>query len=166
MNRTQSWLIVLGVVLLAAVGDLLWLYPRLPAQVATKFDVAGVATRWSSKEGFLALHVGLLCLLIGLALAGRFLVPLIPARLVNVPHRDYWLAPERREFTQRRMGELVLGICAVNLVFVATLTHLTLRANLAASPALGREPLYLLGAFLVALAALIVPEILFFRKPR
>ena len=35
MNRTQGWLIVLGGVLLAAVGDLLWLYPHLPAQIAT-----------------------------------------------------------------------------------------------------------------------------------
>ncbi len=166
MNRTHVWLIVLGIVLLAAVGDLLWFYPRLPAQVATKFDAAGTATQWSAKEGFLALHICLLCLMTGMALAGRFLVPLIPPRLVNVPHRDHWLAPERQAFTQRRIGELVLAICTLNLAFVTVLNHLTLRANLAAGPVLGPEPLYLVGGLFIGIAVLIVPEVMFFRKRR
>jgi uncharacterized membrane protein len=166
MNRTQGWLIVLGGVLLAAVGDLLWLYPHLPAQIATKFNAAGTAIEWSAKEGFLAFHVCLLCLLIGMALAGRYLVPLIPPHLVNVPRRDYWLAPERQAFTRRRIGELVLGICTTNLAFVTVLTHLTLRANLATPPMLGREQFYLVGGLFVVFAILIVPEVLFFRKLR
>ncbi|MBK9138155.1 MAG: DUF1648 domain-containing protein [Verrucomicrobia bacterium] len=166
MNRTHGLLILLGVLVLAAAGDLLWLYPALPEQVATKFNSDGVAKAWGTKAGFLAVQILAMLLLIGLALAGRFLVPRLPGNLINMPHRSYWLAPEREQFTRRRIGELVLALCAAQLAFLIALTHLTLRANLQPSPRLGNEPFWLVGGLLGITALLIGRFYWTFRRPR
>jgi uncharacterized membrane protein len=166
MNRTQGLLILLGVLVLAAAGDLLWHYPRLPEQVATKFTTSGAPTAWSAKATFLTVQIVMLLVLVSLALAGRFLLPLLPPHWINIPHRAYWLAPERMDFTRRAVGELVLAICSAQLAFVTALTHLTMRANLAPSPALGREPLWLVGGFLAVIGALVIGAMRVFRRPR
>src|ERR1035441_10418639 len=71
-------------------------YASLPAHVASHFDIEGRPNGWMSRGtcvGF-TLGLGLLvpAFIVGMmAGAGR-----IPVSFINLPHRDYWLAPERR----------------------------------------------------------------------
>ena len=68
----------------------------LPERVATHFNGAGQPNDWMSRTTHLIFMAafGLVfpLFLIGVCWAIRFL----PASLVNIPHRDYWLADERR----------------------------------------------------------------------
>ena len=68
----------------------------LPEQVATHFDAAGVPNGWMSRTShliFISLFgIGFPLLIIGICWSVRFVSPVT----INIPHRDYWLAEERR----------------------------------------------------------------------
>jgi uncharacterized membrane protein len=92
--------------LLAAVSLLyfLFLYPQLPDPMASHFNASGAATAWMPKSGFFTL-----ILIVTLAAAlPVFLVPRSMAKLsndkINLPNKEYWLAPERRAETIQYFG--------------------------------------------------------------
>jgi hypothetical protein len=94
----------------------------LPPQVASHFDGSGAANGFMSRSGYITFMV---IVVVGLpalfVLAQRLLHALAP-RYLNVPHREYWLAPERREATilfmegylLRFAWALVLFLCVVH----------------------------------------------------
>jgi uncharacterized membrane protein len=75
------------------------IYPQLPNVVASHFDERGAANGWQTKQAFFTVFVGVtaLCVLIGFGLAS--LIGAMPMRLINLPNKQYWLAPEHREET-------------------------------------------------------------------
>ncbi len=134
MTRSSIHLAVLAGLLLAAAADLVWLYPQLPEHVVTHFGLDGVGGRLVSRSSFLLGQIVLLALM-GLGFpALRWLVMILPASLMNVPHREYWLAPERVAYLRAVVGDLVLLLGNLNLALVAALTHFILRANLPPRP--------------------------------
>lgn len=138
---------VLVGLLVAGAVDVARYYPQLPQKVASHFDAAGRPNGWSSKPSFVTLYLG-----VTLAIAVAFLIlpwllPRLPARMVNLPHKDYWLAPDRRAQTCRWLSAWLLWMGSATLAFLVALFHLTVRANLGPRPALGASPLWLLVGF-------------------
>jgi hypothetical protein len=90
----------------------------------------------------------------------------IPARLINIPNREYWLAPERRDEAMARIGATMswfaVGIVAL---LVATL-ELVVRANLRRRNLDHVAMLVLLGAFALFLIVWLVVLWRQFRRPR
>jgi uncharacterized membrane protein len=92
--------------LLAAVGLLYFslCYPQLPDPMASHFNASGAATGWMPKSGFFTLIL-IVTLAAGLPI---FLVPRSMAKLpndkINLPNKEYWLAPERRIETMQYLG--------------------------------------------------------------
>src|SRR5687768_11899950 len=101
MNRLAVPAALLGVAMLAMVAALVWARAVLPPQVASHFDAQGRPDAWTTREE----HVLMMSLLgIGLPLAMTALfwgVRFLPAAVINIPHRDHWLAAERRPETSR-----------------------------------------------------------------
>jgi uncharacterized membrane protein len=105
-------------------------WPQLPPRVASHFNARGQPDGYMPREAFvtdLALLGGGFIVLLLLTPA---LLRLLPDRLINMPHRDYWLAPERRH-TSFGYIAIWFGWCAIatGLLLVAML-DLTLRANI------------------------------------
>lgn len=75
------------------------LYSQLPGVVASHFNGRGGANGWQTKEAFFTVFVGVtvLCVLFGFGVAS--LIGAMPMRLINLPNKQYWLAPERRDET-------------------------------------------------------------------
>ena len=75
------------------------MYPQLPGVVASHFDGRGAANGWQTKQAFFTVFVGVtvLCVLVGFGLAS--LLGAMPVRLINLPNKQHWLAPEHREET-------------------------------------------------------------------
>ncbi len=166
MNFRYLFLILLGLVLLAAAADLAWFYPRLPEQIATHFNGHGVADGWSSKAGF---AVGQGCLLVGLSalFAGlAWLLPRTPVSLINLPHRDYWLAPARRAATMETASNFLLVMAVVITTFLTGLMHLLLAANLAPPARVGSAFGALMAAQLGTLLSLVIGLVWRFRRPK
>ena len=113
--------VIFLVLVLGAVAQGLWQHAHLPARVASHFDGAGRANGWMSRDAMLGWQLGTV-----LFIAARFegivaLQPLLPAEVVNLPHRDYWLAPERRAATDAWISSLLRATGGLLMVFFMAL---------------------------------------------
>jgi hypothetical protein len=140
-------------------------YLRLPERVASHFGPHGEVDGWSSKASFLATTGGM-----GVGLGLLFMVlPAVVARLppwmVNLPNRDYWLAPERRDETNAFVAAYLPWMGALTLLLMAVVLHGTYVANLRSPPSLGSAALWAVGAFCVLAGAWLVGFYVRFRLP-
>jgi uncharacterized membrane protein len=141
-------------------------WERLPPLMASHFGASGLPNGWMSRDeffGFMALvagGTGLLFATLGLLL--RF----IPVNLINMPNRDYWLAPDRRAATLRRMAAWMAWFGVGMSAFLAFVTELTLRANLTHSALANRPLLFALGAYALVVILSIARLYREFRIPR
>ncbi len=133
----------------------------LPERVATHFGVGGEANGWMSRSGALAFFGGL-----GVGLPLFFTVlslmtGLVPARFVNLPHREYWLSPERRAQTRAYISRQMIWMSCLMVLFLAGIHYLTILANRATPPHLPMGLfLALTGGFL---SGVVVWSIVFIR---
>jgi uncharacterized membrane protein len=159
-------LAALGIVLATAAAFVFATGWSLPPTVASHFGPGGVADGFMSRQGYvtfmLAMMVGMAVLFVWVP---RFL-RLLPAASFNLPNRDYWLAPERRDATLDDLeGRLRWLACAV-LALLAYVHWLVVQANAIQPPVLPQQEFLVgLGGFLVAVTAWIVLFLERFRRP-
>lgn len=134
MKKSGRFWIFMAV--LVSLGQSAYYWPRLPAKLASHFGIDGQANGWQSKEAFFALNFCVILLLavlfVGLPIALRRL----PASVINLPHKEYWLAPERREETLSFLQNQLELIGASALLLVTAIMQMAMKANLTQSPAL------------------------------
>ncbi len=113
-----------------------WQHARLPERVATHFNAVGQPNGWMTRDQHLVWQ-WVAFTFVGLLMQGLvWLQGRLPAEYVNLPHRDYWLAPERRAATQDWLSSLLLISGSLLVGFFLVLFHLVYRTNLTASPSL------------------------------
>lgn len=125
----------------AAVGFVVWSGRSLPPLVAAHFDSAGGTNGYMPRALYLALMLLvtavvplLLVILPSRALAGS-------VERINVPNRDYWLAPERRTETVRFLSRQMTLFAALVIVFLCYVQWLVVRANALTPPTLSSRAL-------------------------
>lgn len=161
MKRNLFPLLALG---LLCAGYLLFVAgsaPLLPERVAIHFGLNGNADNWTSRSAmtifFGAFGVGWPLFFICLAL----LTAVIPARFVNLPHREFWLAPERRAETVAYISCQLIWMGCLMVLFQAGIYWLTIQAN-RATPA--RLPMNLFLELLAGfLAGVLIWSLVFIR---
>jgi uncharacterized membrane protein len=140
-------------------------FERLPRQMMSHFDGHGQPNGAMSRGTFFAMF--------GLVGAGTVLVLLfipwltraVPPSLINIPNREYWLAPERRAQVGEKIGAFGAWSAVVTALLLVVVLELVLRANLARAP-LETVPMWLaLGAYLLAAFGSIVWLLRAFRIP-
>lgn len=105
--------------------------------------------------------LGLPLLFLTISLFLRF----VPVNLVNIPHRDYWLAPERRDATYAFMSRQLLWLSCMLVCFIAAMHWLTVLANNSMPVRMPtNEFLMALGGFLVAMTVWIFALLRHFRR--
>ena len=164
MNKSQ--LALLGLIGVALVQSLYY-YPQLPETVASHYNAAGSADGWASKTAFLAFYIGMVCFMAGLfALLPRW-VRRLPASMINIPNKHYWLAPERREQTMDRFAAQMLSFgIAVVLILVVVFQHV-INANLPGSQGFSTTTMaIILGGFLLGVLVWTVRMLRSYRVPR
>lgn len=144
----------------ACVGQAFLYAAALPARVASHFGPDGVPNAWMSRDRLVALDlcvVGLLTIVfLGIALLFRS----VGTASINLPNRDYWLAPERRAETVDSLSRSCLWFGAGTLLLMLDVFRQVFRFNLSASGAL-EHPRASLAAYLAFAAAWIAA---FFRR--
>ena len=125
-------------------------YAQLPEVVASHFNARGVANGWQTKSTFLTFFAAAVALASFLAFGVPFLVSKMPVELVNLPHKEYWLEPERRSETLALLsGSFAWFSCGVLLV-VTTAVNYAIGRNL--HPEAQMDPpaiVYVLGGFIL-----------------
>ncbi|MCW5622531.1 MAG: hypothetical protein KIS79_15590 [Burkholderiales bacterium] len=140
---------------LAAAAVFVWTTSAsLPPVVASHFAASGIADGFMSRPAY---RLVLLLLVVGIPLLVAFgPLPLIGKRgmSLNIPHRQYWLAPERREQTLGVLRRHGLWFGASVALFVAYVHWLVVLANRLQPPQLSMSALlWGMGVFFAALAA-------------
>lgn len=154
MSKTRlSPLLILILLWIGFGGLLAATFAQWPAQVATHFDLRGKPDGWMERVWNIVAYA---CLGIGLSLmiCGIFsLCSRLPTSMVNLPRREYWLAPERRAATFVELRRQALWLGCLIVLFVAGLYVLTLDANRHNPPQLSLIATFsLLGGFFLGVA--------------
>jgi len=116
--------------ILASVGQILFYYPQLPEVIASHFTFEGTANGWQPKRAFFGIYSGVLVLLVSIFLGLPLLLDRIPDSLINLPQKQYWLAPERRAETFSFINAQMLMYGNATLGFILVVFQLAIQANL------------------------------------
>lgn len=127
---------------------------QLPLLVASHFDGAGEANGFMPQRAYLALMLTLLVGLPSLLMALTWWSLGASRARINLPNRDYWLAPERRAATVAYLRTCLLWFGVLLLVFLCYVHWLVVLAN-------GRQPprldnAWFVGGLVSFLAAMLV----------
>src|SRR5882724_8354599 len=139
------------VFLLIALGAILGFamyYPQLPERVASHFDANGHPNGWQTKSMFTTFFYGA----IGIASVVGFIVPiligLLPSAAINLPNKEYWLAPERREASIQFIQDQMTWFGCALLLFLSVAIFAAIQANLIPNPIMDATAFFItLGAF-------------------
>jgi len=142
-------------------------YAELPEVVASHFNAQGVPNGWQTNSAFFAVFVeiSVLALLVGFGIP--CLISLMPTQLINLPNKQYWLAPEHFSETQAFLNSYFAWFgCAVLLVMILTFDY-AIQSNLHPDgrPDISRM-LYIAGLVLFMLVWTIRMLLRFGRVPR
>jgi len=160
--RTLPIFVFIG--LLAAAGIFIaLLVADLPDVVAVHFDAAGradgFATREASREFMLAFTLGTPMFVM---LVTALLPRVLPASMVNVPNRAYWLAPERSRETLAYLSGHGTWFACLLVIFLTVVAYLLVRANLTQPPVFPTR--LLIAALLMLFASIGVWALCMFRR--
>jgi len=137
----------------------------LPDRVASHFGANGLANGFMARDAYVAFTIGIVVVppaLVGLAIA--LSMKYFP-QFLNLPDRDYWLAPERRTATTEYLNGHSAWLVALLSVFALAIHLLVVRANHSVPAQLETAPfLALLLTFAVAMVVWIAALARRFRR--
>lgn len=158
LRRMNPWklpALLAAVASLIGLGLQLWYWPQLPDRLATQFDFQGNPVEWMNKSSATLLSI-LLVTLLPLFFGGISLaIWRLPTSLINLPKRDYWLAPQRREASLEWLTCWLLWYSLLLTVFLVSLNHLTFLANRHDQPLSAVGSTGLMSLFLLLTLALL-----------
>jgi uncharacterized membrane protein len=164
MPRRLPLLVALAFV--ALLGLRLWrIYDFLPEIMASHFDAAGRPDGYQRKFGFALTGVALCAGNLALFAALPLLLRRLPIGLINMPHRAYWLAPERREHSIARFCSMLDWFACATIALLVAVFELAVRANLARAPLAAGAIWFLLVSYLAFTAIWSVQLFRAFRLP-
>ncbi len=141
-------------------------YSQLPAVVASHFNGRGVANGWQTKPAFFTVFVGVSVLAAVVGFGLPRIIMAVPVELINLPNKQYWLAPERLAETQEFFSTYFAWFgCAVFLIVILTFDY-AVQSNL--HPENQPDPArmwYMLAGFLVFMIGWIIRMLMKFLRP-
>ena len=140
-------LLVVAAVLIGVTTD------QLPAQIASHFGASGAPNGWMSRHGYLTFMLAFGIGIPLLVVLSMSVLPRVAVKAINIPHRDYWLDPARREETLRYLESHAYWLGSLLVVFLAAIHLLLIEANATQPPHLPGAPFAtILVAFLAGMA--------------
>ena len=137
-----------------------------PAQMAAHFNAQGSPDRFAPKLQFFWAQIQTFLAVTGASVVLQVLTLLMPAEWINIPNRDYWLAPERRAETKDRIGSFGPLLFGIVLLAIQAGFELSVYASLS-TPILFNAPLmiFIMIVTFVGIGLLLVRLALSFRIP-
>jgi hypothetical protein len=140
--------------------ELFWAYYQLPQRVHAHFPswvhLGGEGPRWV----FVAISGSIPVLIAIVILISIRLVKRESEKFLQIPNRDYWLSPERREQTLDAIVSRIYLLGAIKFVADAIFIYAAVRANLAGTSELNPTLLLCLGAGFIAAKIALATQLL------
>lgn len=148
MQQLVAFYIFLFLLAVAA-AQAVFYYPAMPARMAAHFDFWGNPDGWTTKNGFFIFE-GILLLTAGFAGMPYLFEKFEIRKSINLPNREFWLAPERIGdfYVYFRTAFLWFGVAT--LILFVFVFQMVFQANLAADPSIENGKfLFVLSAYLI-----------------
>ena len=124
------------VLLVLCVGQSLYYYPLLPDRVASHFGASGQPDAWADKEILVKIYLGVVAFIAILFPGIGFLISKTPPSMINLPNKDYWLSPERRQDTMDTLSRQFLWFGSATLLLLLDIFHQSFKVHLGKAPTL------------------------------
>ncbi len=125
----------------------------MPAEIASHFGLRHAANAWMPHGVYLAFMLAFGLLLPAIVAGAIALLPRIRPDAINLPHREYWLAPTRRQDTIDTLSAYGAWFGCLLTLFLAGVHYVVLEANRVTPATLPAELFFtLLAVFGLALA--------------
>lgn len=135
-------------------------------QMAAHFNIQGEPDRFVSKMEFFWFQVQTLLIVLGVGILLQALISFVPAEMVNMPNREYWLAPERRNATMDRFGSFTAFMSGVMLLAVHAGFEFAAYANLASPIHFNAQGMMIvMVAVFIGIGIMLVQFMISFRIP-
>ena len=118
------------IVLLICVFETTRLWNITPAKMAAHFDIQGNPDRFVPKAEFFWYQLQTMLVLVLVSLLPQVLFLVLPANLINMPNREYWRSPERRDETVGRLSSFVAMMFGIILLAIQAGFEISAYANL------------------------------------
>jgi len=118
------------VAILICAFEIVRLWNISPTQMAVHFDIQGYPDRFASKDEFFWNQIQTLLILIAVSILPQILFQFLPANLINMPNREYWLAPERRVEAVDRLSSFAATMFGVIFLAIQAGFEISAFANL------------------------------------
>lgn len=156
---------VLLLVLVVAAGFVWFTSGDLPPVVASHFGSGGAANGSMGKGTYTAFMLAVVVAVPALIGFSGQLVRVFPLQLINLPNKQYWLAPQRRAATLESLSSLSVPLALALVVFLCFVHWLVVQAN-AVQPARLSETSLFVGLAVFGVATVLWLVVLFRRFGR
>ena len=164
MTSRQIAVALVLALILVGLGLQIAYWPQLPARMATHFGKDGNPNDWMSKSIATALNCALVLVIPTLFVAIGSLLRSLPMSVINIPNREYWFAPERREQSLQWISMAMSWFAVAIAGLIVAINHITFRANRDDESLNTTAFITALGLFLGATVWLVVTISLRFRR--
>ena len=105
-------------------------YVQMPDVVASHFNGRGVPNGWQAKPAFFGLFAAVSVLIASIGFGIPRIIASVPPQLINLPNKQYWLAPEHVAETMAFLNAYFAWFgCAVFLIVILTFDY-AIQSNL------------------------------------
>jgi len=154
MRETRLPKLVFAVLAIGAAIYFSSSYAQLPDVMASHFNARGMPNGWQTKSAFFVFLAGVSVLAAVVGFGIPRIITAMPPELINLPHKRYWLAPERRAETMDFLGGYFAWFgCALFAVILITFDF-ALQANLHPDRRPDATPMWFVLAGFMAFAIL------------
>jgi serine/threonine-protein kinase len=134
--------------------------------MATHFGMNGQPNGWMSRSVATLFQCVLQAVMPFVFIGIAWTLPRFPNSMINLPNKEYWLAPERRAATLGHMTNMLMGISLAVSIFIAVIAHLVFDANRRNEPLPTTPFVVLLILFLATVFSITGYSIWTLRLPR
>ena len=117
-TNNQTVLFMLAMILIAAIVQSVYYYPKLPDQILSQFTVTGEVDDYIAK---FTLFIIMLSTIFGTAVSltlGTLLAMKKAPQLVNLPNKDYWFAPEHKQETIAFVFKIMVKLTIASIIMM------------------------------------------------
>jgi len=116
-------------------------FPLLPDRIASHFNAAGMPNGWMTKTQFLWTYALVMLPALAVEFWVSHRIATKPDAKLNLPNKEYWLAPERRAETFAYFDRFFAWYGCAFLFVVVSAMGLAMRANFDSPPRLPAGPI-------------------------
>jgi len=143
---------------------LLYYYPSLPERIASHFNISGEADGWMSKESFLVLMIVIFIFVNGSLLGITFLIK-YSNDFINLPNKEYYLNPVRKETTLKTINNFLMIINNLTITLMILINYLVINSNIGKSDKLSSSFIYIIAVYLLTIIIVVIKMYSYFKKP-